>query len=209
MTSVRAFIIVFHLFARMTKASGLTFKHFKCVLIPLAFELTAENVATLREWLRINIPAWCDIQICSKGKYLGLFLGPGVSPSTNWNGAACKFVDRVSQISDQRWPLEVRARQFASKAVSVLSYIAQLQDPPPKFKSLELRMASKALGLATPAFCTNSSIRLANSEDLNSLGQERLCMLRGYVLHSRPFMNSLTSIGISFMNSWMRLVCTT
>ena len=68
-TSVRALIIVFHLFARMTKASGLTLKPSKCVLIPLAFELTAENVATLREWLRINIPAWCDIQICSKGKY--------------------------------------------------------------------------------------------------------------------------------------------
>ena len=166
-TSVRALITVFHLFVRMTEASGLTLKPSKCVLIPLAFELTPENVATLRGWLGTHIPAWRDMQICSKGKYLGLFLGPGVSPSTNWNGACCKFVDRVSQLSDQRWPLEVRARQLASKAVSILSYIAQLQDPPPKFKSLELRMASKALGLATSAFCTNSVLPSGNSEDHN------------------------------------------
>jgi hypothetical protein len=144
----------------MTRASGLTLKSSKCVIIPTAFDISEENIACLREWLGLHIPESADMQIRSKGKYLGLYLGPGTTPSTNWEGPQCKFVERVSQLSDQGLPLGLRANIFASKAVSVSSYVAQVQEPPPKFKVIELRMASKALGLATSAFCTNTAYQL-------------------------------------------------
>ena len=63
LASCTGLITLFRLFSRMTKASGLTLKPSKCVLIPTAFELTAENVASLREWLGRHIPAWQDMQI--------------------------------------------------------------------------------------------------------------------------------------------------
>ena len=180
MASCTSLITLFTLFARMTKASGLTLKPSKCVLIPTAFDLTAENVASLREWLARYIPAWKDMQICSKGKYLGLFIGPGVTPCTNWEGPTRKFIDRVSKLNEQGLPLELRAAHFASKAVYVLSYVAQIQSPPPKFKVLELRMASKALGLATSAFCTNSAYKFGRFGG-PQLSRPRALMLAFYI----------------------------
>ena len=70
------------------------------------------------------------MQIRDKGKYLGMFIGPGVSPDTNWDVPIGKFMERAAHLAAQGWPIEMIPNQFSSKAVSVLGYVAQLQPPP-------------------------------------------------------------------------------
>ena len=57
------------------KVCGLKLKPVKCVLIFSAFDLTAEFVVAVREWLRVNIPAFAHFDIACSGKYLGWHLG--------------------------------------------------------------------------------------------------------------------------------------
>ena len=116
---------VFQIFERMRKASGLTLKPKKCVLIPLSIEVSRNNILRIQEWLRINVPEWIGFQIRAQGKYLGLLLGPGVAPKDNWNVPLNKMVERVSMIGEQGWPLDMLPGQFASKALSVLGYHGQ------------------------------------------------------------------------------------
>ena len=104
------------------------------------------------------------MQIKDKGKYLGIYLGPGVYPDLNWELPIAKFEDRVAQIAAQGWPLAMIPGRFAAKALSVLGYIAQFQPPPSKFKNVELKAATKVFGFATNAFCPNSIYSLGDFE---------------------------------------------
>ena len=63
------------LFGKMQKASGLTLKPAKCILIPLACACTDGNIEVIRAWLRDNIPDWANFNICDVGKYLGIYVG--------------------------------------------------------------------------------------------------------------------------------------
>ena len=144
----------------MRKASGLTLKPAKCVLIPTVCKVSSNNENAIRQWFQKFVPLWQNLLIKDKAKYLGLFLGPGVSPGTNWEAPVSKFVDRTSQLADQGLPLDQAAAQFSSRAVPVLNYVGQIEPLPSKFKSVELRMATKLLGLATNSFCTNTVYNL-------------------------------------------------
>jgi len=94
------------------------------------------------------------------GKYLGMYIGPGVLPETNWESPSRKFEERVSQIASSGLPAALIPYQFVSKAVSVLGYIGQLLGPPAKFKAFELRMAAKVFGFATNSVSTNEIYNL-------------------------------------------------
>ena len=75
------------------------------------------------------MPPWSDFLIKSSGKYLGVIIGPN-DANDNWEKPLAKFCERVAQIAGQDLPMQPAASKFASKAVSVLGYIAQLLPPP-------------------------------------------------------------------------------
>ena len=72
-------------------------------------------------------------------KYLGHFVGPGKS-DLSWNKPLEKFKERVSMWKDQPLGLFWDARISNTFAIPVLSFVAQLEDPPTwsykKLKSL-------------------------------------------------------------------------
>jgi len=125
----RMLIRLYNLFYIMELASGLKLKPSKCVLVPVAIEASVHNVQIIRKWLEQYLPPWSDFLIKSSGKYLGVIIGPN-DANDNWEKPLAKFCERVTQIAGQDLPMELAASKFASKAVSVLGYIAQLLPPP-------------------------------------------------------------------------------
>ena len=146
---------VYKLFTKYTKATGLTLKPKKCVMILTACALTPENVAIIRRWLKDNIPEWEDFQIAARGKYLGIHIGPELG-DINWVAPREKFLKRVHDIYLMRPPLAMIPGIFSSKALSVMGYVAQMFAPPPRLKHLELRAAGKVLHVATNSFNTDA-----------------------------------------------------
>ena len=150
------------LFSLMTRASGLTLKPAKCILIPLACDVTPENVDRIHGWLGENIPEWASMNVKNMGKYLGIFIGPGVTDEANWAEPCRKFEERSSQVASSGLPAALIPHQFMSKAISVLGYVGQMVKPPANFKSLELRMATKIFGFATNSMTTNEIYNLGH-----------------------------------------------
>ena len=92
-----------------------------------------------------------------------------------------KFVARTEDIAAQRSPLEVACGTFASKAVSVLSYVGQVVVPPGSFKVVELRMATKVLRIATSSLTTNCVYtlpRINGPKLMRPHAQLMACMIR-------------------------------
>ncbi len=112
----------------MRLASGLTLKPAKCILIPLACTCSGANVGRIRAWLRENIPGWADFNICDMGKYLGIFVGPKAGDN-NWAAPIAKFMTRTKEVAAERLPFELAASRSASRAVSVMQYVAQFVPP--------------------------------------------------------------------------------
>ena len=86
-------LILHGLFERMRKASGLTLKPAKCVLIPLCCECSESNVGVPRQWLRQYLPQWAEIDIKGMGKYLGVFVGPSAGDKQVPRFKDCWFRD--------------------------------------------------------------------------------------------------------------------
>ena len=66
-----------------------------------------DNILRVQEWLGVHIPEWRSMLIRDKGKYLGLLIGPGVGPVSNWAAPMNKMVERVSLLGEQGWPLDM------------------------------------------------------------------------------------------------------
>jgi len=151
---------LFKLFSLMKKASGLTLKPSKCILIPLACDASPENIEGILGWLRVNIPEWSHMCIRNMGKYLGVVIGPGVLPDTNWESPSLKFQERAAQVASSGLPASLIPYQYMSKAVSALGYIGQMFGLPSRFRALELRIATKLLGFATNSLTTRAAYNL-------------------------------------------------
>ena len=109
-------------FARISNL-GLNVK--KTVVIPLWHEGREEIKAGIGSWA----PGWDNVMIEFSGTYLGFRVGPGKG-STSWDKPLCKFHERIN-----RWKNVGGGMQFATLAynifaVSVQSYIAQLEEVP-------------------------------------------------------------------------------
>ena len=146
----------------MRKASGLTLKPSKCILIPLACDTSSVNIDRILGWLRANIPEWSHMNIKNMGKYLGVVIGPGVLPDTNWESPSQKFQERTAQVAASGLPASLIPYQYMSKALSVLGYIGQMHRPPARFRSFELRIATKLLGFATNSLTTRVAYNLGH-----------------------------------------------
>ena len=147
------------IFEQARKASGLTLKPAKCILILLTHVDNEHNVSCVRAWLEANVPAWASFSICNQGKYLGFHLGPKAGLSM-WAGPISKFKDRCNTIYKNRLPHWLTCKEFVSKAMSVLLYVGQLALPPKNLKALEAKAISKLLGFATNALSFDCAFNL-------------------------------------------------
>ena len=75
--------------------------------------------------------------------YLGFATGPGKGDSS-WDNACRKYVQRVWLWSAQKQGLHISIYAYNILAISVLSFLAQLEQPPKKVLGAELMMLRKA-----------------------------------------------------------------
>ena len=120
----------------------------KCVIVLSSVEATPHNIHIIRQWLSVHIPAWSEFGIANAAKYLGFVLGPRAGLS-QWAEPLKKFQFRVDQIARSGDSAAVSFRQYSSKAVSVLGYVAQLVPPPDNIDSIELGAMNKVGHMAT------------------------------------------------------------
>ena len=131
----------------------------KCVIILSTVKVSDNNILRVKDWLSANCPEWADFQIKDTGKYLGRYLGPGAG-ALQWKGPLGKFKARVLDLSAERAPLNISARQFASKCVSVLGYVAQLVNPPSSLTRVELNAGHRIFRIPPGALDTESAYSL-------------------------------------------------
>ena len=75
--------------------------------------------------LREEIPSWGDFKLDTKGKYLGVYLGPGAA-SLSWEGPLKKYVSRCAYIASLKAGLATSALLYCSLAVASLSFVMQI-----------------------------------------------------------------------------------
>ena len=112
-------------FDEFERISNLGLNVKKTVVIPLWYEGREEVKAGIGSWA----PGWDNVLVEFSGTYLGFKVGPGKG-CTSWDKPLNTFHDRV-----RRWRNVGGGMQFATLAynvfaVSVLSYIAQLEEVP-------------------------------------------------------------------------------
>ena len=90
---------------------------------------SARNVEVVRKWLSKACPAWASFQITNVGKYLGFQMGP-LAGELQWKAPLEKFKMRVGEIHSESPPLALVGSRLASKATSVLGYVAPLAGLP-------------------------------------------------------------------------------
>ena len=150
--------------------SGLHLNTGKCITIPLgpqsleAFKAHRDNV----------VPAWIDMPVADKGKYLGFYVGPGKGESS-WTEPSSKYLERCRLWGDQGLGLHYHTVAYNTFAVSTLSYISQLEEVPQQVKELEKEGLKKAI---------KGPNKWAEPEDLWSLkehyGQTASCRSIGH-----------------------------
>jgi hypothetical protein len=74
------------------------------------------------------IREWVGVEVTAASAYLGYATGPGKGDSS-WQKANNKFRDRVCLWGSQHLGLQYAAMTYNVYAVSVLMYVAQLEEP--------------------------------------------------------------------------------
>ena len=144
--------IVHKLFEQVRKASGLTLKPRKCIVIILV-ELERAYEDGLCEWIGSIIPAWSNFKVQRYGKYLGFYLGPEASDQM-WIAPIHKFRERANLIAAMGKSIGSDGAFFSSRVSSVMGYVAQLAPLPRGFTNVERGALTKSLRMASNAFTT-------------------------------------------------------
>ena len=120
---------VFQDFARI---SNLQLNLGKTVLIPL----WESSESCIRRWLQDDFPNWAGVEIAWTARYLGFFIGPA-RIDMSWKQALSKFHARVSAWSSLRLGMNLNSRVYKTFCCSVLSFLWQLEEPPPEVLEAE------------------------------------------------------------------------
>ena len=113
------------LFAEFQAISGLALNLHKCNLIPLF----PYDHSSTQQQLHRTIPAWHNMQITEKGKYLGFWIGPGKGDAS-WQGPTSKYLSRCRLWQDRPLGLYFHTAVYNTLAITTLAYVAQLEHPP-------------------------------------------------------------------------------
>jgi len=128
------------LFQDFAAISGLCLNLAKCVIIPL----DEGNLDTFRENLAEWVPSWKDMQVTRHGKYLGFEVGPDKG-CKSWQEPTRKFLQRCHLWEAQGAGLHYHTTAYNSFALSTLTYIAQLECPPPETLAAEKEGLKKVI----------------------------------------------------------------
>ena len=139
------------IFALFEKVAGLKLHPSKCVIILVSTIASPSTIHRVRDWLLQHIPTWSAFRIENSGLYLGFSLGPFANHSL-WSAAIKKYRGRADAIFLSGVTARIAARDYNSRAATVLSYIAQLCPLPSGFKKIELGALHKTFHLAPQSF---------------------------------------------------------
>ena len=115
----------------------------KTVIVPL-WQYTDSEV---RRRIQLEAPLWGGVNIAAAAKYLGLFVGPG-KKEHSWKGPIRKYLDRSAQWGKRGLGLPLTLPAYQTYIVTVLRFVAQLEDLPADFEVQEQK-ATRAFGLPT------------------------------------------------------------
>ena len=179
MGKLASLVNMYKLFSIYRKVSGLVLQPSKCIIILDSVAATPINISIVKAWLKTNIPKWADFQITGAAKYLGVFLGPRAAQH-NWKAPLAKFQAVCSHIATSGESAASNLIQYNQKAIPVMQYPAQLFQPPPTIKHIEIAALNKVLHLATNSISHGSIIALkSNGLPMRSLLVDlRASMLR-------------------------------
>jgi hypothetical protein len=124
--------------------------------------LWPQDLCALQDTNASELPEWVSVEVTTASTYLGYTAGPGKGDSS-WQKANQKFRDRVGLWGSQHLGLQYAALTYNVYAVSVLAYVAQLEEPPDSTYSIE------AWGLTKSA--VGPSPNWASAEDFWNLSR--------------------------------------
>jgi hypothetical protein len=88
-------------------------------------------------------PEWTQVQVVTKVRYLGFMAAPGKG-DLSWEEASVKYEGRVTVWPHQHLGLHGAAMTYNVFALSVLTFLAQLESPPDKVIDAEKKMLRTA-----------------------------------------------------------------
>ena len=118
--------------------AGLHLKAAKCVLVTTCIKLDGDAHFAISDWLRINVPDFAELVICSSGKYLGWHLGIK-STEKSFKQPLRKCVCRVHEVVEGKAPSTTSISRYNQRAVPVLSFVSQsaCSTPEPNLEDLD------------------------------------------------------------------------
>lgn len=119
---VTAIPVLANLFKQCEEISGLALNVHETVFIPLWPLVDAK---ALRNLITELCPMWRNIDISTKGKYLGFQIGPGAS-SSSWTAPIDKYTKRVEAWSVGRTGLFRNSILYNTFIVTTLDYVGHL-----------------------------------------------------------------------------------
>jgi len=117
------------IFGACSKATGLHLKEKKCMLVPTGCAFSPKIEDEVKSWLREFLPDWASFAVKEKGKYLGCWMSPAVTPEIQWKEASSKWLVRAKAVSSSEAAAPVAVPLYSSRCFSVLGYLAQLFEP--------------------------------------------------------------------------------
>ena len=100
---------------------------------------------TLRQDLQLQFPFWAATSIQGSGKYLGFHIGP-LAGSMSWEAPLQKYLKAAKDWGALGLGLHLSTLAYGIYILPVLSFVAQLSNPPDKAWEIE----RKALSLMVP-----------------------------------------------------------
>ena len=85
-----------------------------------------------------------DFSVSGASKYLGIFLGPSAG-ATQWSLPLEKWSARAATITDVGASAAIAANLYNSRAVTTMSYVAQLRPLPKTAKAVERKIVNRIL----------------------------------------------------------------
>ena len=140
-------------------AADLTLKMKKTNFIPLNVQISDKVISSLRLWIYSNVSHRSGVQIVDCARYLGAFLGPR-SANVAWSSPIAKWSNRTSMISSSRGPISVSVQLYNSRALSTLSYVAQLSSFPKSVFPRERALLGRLLHLPGNAMASSDVFSL-------------------------------------------------
>jgi len=130
--------VLFPIYDCAQHIAGLSLKPKKCKIVP-CIEISHETLTKVNSWVRKHIPQWGEFEAKGFAELLGFFVGPLAGPQ-QWLKPLSKFSRRIHDMKYAGASINMNTYDYNSRALPVLSYVAQLVPLPASF-AMEQRRA--------------------------------------------------------------------